>query len=95
MLSTLWNNTIAQLSAASVADAAAAHSGSSLTLNALITYTGKAVVRLFLAPFQERFACIVSAACWHSPWCAAVPVTEGVMCVLQPWDHRYCTGLVL
>ena len=53
VLSMLWNNTVAQLSAASVADAAAADSGSSSTLNALITYIGKAVVRLFLAPVQS------------------------------------------
>lgn len=50
VLSTLWNNTLAQLSAASVADAAAADSDTSSMLNALITYTGKAVVRPLLAP---------------------------------------------
>ena len=50
VLDTLWNNTLAQLSATSVADAAAADSGTSSTLNALITYTGQALVRNHLPP---------------------------------------------
>ncbi|KAK9825394.1 hypothetical protein WJX81_000037 [Elliptochloris bilobata] len=56
VLNTLWNNTLAQLSAASVADAAAANTNTTSTLHAVITTTGLALNAPPLLPVLASLA---------------------------------------